>query len=90
MTNGTREVGQTYGTWEVPEPFGHQQLEGMEGRGLAKGTCPNKTPPGHEPGRRAQRVGAGTSSSKEGYRSCGSPRSSPHLRSGNLRKAYFS
>jgi hypothetical protein len=50
-----------------PRKFVPPATEGMEGRGLAqREPAPTKRVPDTGPGRRAQRVGAGTSSSKAG------------------------
>src|SRR6266404_5217451 len=63
----TWEVGQTYCTWEVPEQCRATSNGGDGGkRPGQREPAPTKRVPDTEPGRRAQRVGAGTSSSKEG------------------------
>src|SRR6266853_1332690 len=63
----TWEVGQTYCTGEVPEQRRATGSGGDGGKGSGqREPAPAKRVPDTEPGRRVQRVGAGTSSSKSG------------------------
>src|ERR1700691_5714217 len=63
----TREVGQTRSTCEVPEPSRTTGGGGDGGKGTGqREPASAKRVPDTEPEGRAQRAGAGTSSSKEG------------------------
>ena len=64
MTNGPGKSDRPTVPEKSSNNAGQPAAEGMEGRVWPKGTCPDKTRPGHRAGRRAQRDGAGTSSSK--------------------------